>query len=81
MSADEENPRGNVSINDVLMPKKGECSTVWKFLRFKPDNDSEGVTVCKQCFGSVTVSERHQKIQHELSKRDKGTTFKILATK
>ncbi len=55
MSAVKENPGGDSKSDDVFMPKKGGHSTVWNFVGFRPDDDAEGVRICKQCFGIVTA--------------------------
>lgn len=83
-----ENPGGDGESEDVtiLVQKKGAHSTVWNFLRFKPEDDAQRIIICKQCFGIVRVPQGnttnlynhlkcHHKIQYELGMKDKEATL------
>jgi len=91
MSDTEENPGGegesdvDVSTTVLLIPKKGAHSIVWNFFGFKPDDDAQGVILCKQCFGIVAATQgnttnlynhlkRHHKVEYDLAMKDKQTT-------
>ncbi len=58
---------------------------MWNFFGFKPDNDAQGLIICRHCFVIITAPQgstanlckhlqRHHKIQYELTVKDKRTT-------
>ncbi len=76
-----------VATVKVILYHLCRCSTTWNFFEFKHDDGTQGVKICKKCFGVVTALrgnatnlynnlQRDLKSQYELAVKDKGTASK-----